>query len=171
MPNNQGMTPVAAGLSPNAGSATHSWLSNASQFCSEMARKWLPDCCHPKRVTENLTLNSEVTFDRCNLLGGSRAGNAGRSQQDGGVLESAFCDFHDSIWVRHDEFDPTWIRHTPEAALPVKGATIGSVLTDLAVGEKRLTDVRKLDGLLVVKVIDRRILAVTGPRPDSQKDR
>jgi len=62
-----------------------------------MVRKWLPDRCHPKRVTENLTLNSEVTFDRGNLLGGSRAGNVGRSQQDGGVPESAFCDFHDSI--------------------------------------------------------------------------
>jgi hypothetical protein len=142
-----------------------------SQFCSEVVREWLSDGCHPKRVAEYLTLNSEVTFDRCNFLGGSRAGNAGRSQQDGGVPESSFCDFHDSTWVRHNEFDPTWIRHTPEAALPVKGATIGSVLTDLAVGEKRLTDVRKLDGLLVVKVIDCRILAVAGPRPDSQKDR
>jgi hypothetical protein len=73
--------------------------------------------------------------------------------------------------VRHDEFDPTWIRHTPEVALPVKEATIGSVLTDLGVGEKRLTDVRNIDGLLVVKVIDCRIPAVAGPRPDSQKDR
>jgi hypothetical protein len=52
----------------------------------------------------------------------------------------------------------------------VKQTTIGSVLTDLAVGEKRLTDVRKIDGLLIVKVIDCRILAVTGPRPGSQQN-
>jgi hypothetical protein len=50
-------------------------------------------------------------------------------------------------------------------------AAIGSVLTDLAVGEKRLTDVGKIDGLLIVKVIDCRILAVTQPRPGSQQNR
>jgi len=135
-----------------------------------MVRKWLPDRRHPKRVTENLTLNGEVTFNSCDLFGGSRAGNAGRSQQDGGVPESAFCDFHDSIGVRYNELDPTWIRRTPEPALAVKETTIGSVLTDLAIGEKRLTDVRKFDSFPVVKVIDRRILAVTRPRPSSQKD-
>lgn len=128
-----------------------------------MVRKWLPDGCHPKRVMENLTVNSEVTFDRCDLLGGSGAGNVGRSQQNGGVSDSAFSDFHDSIWVRHDDFDPAWVRHTPEASLPVKEATVGSVRTDLAVGEERLADVREIDGFLVIEGIDCGVLAVTGP--------
>jgi len=126
-------------------------------------RKWLPDGCHPKRVTENPTVNSEVTFDRCDLLGSSGAGNVGRSQQNGGIPNGAFSDFHDSIWVRHDEFDPARIRHTPEASLPVKEATVGSVLTDLAIGEEGLADVREIDCFLVVKSIDRWVLAVTGP--------
>ena len=126
-------------------------------------RKWLPDGRHPKRVTENLTVSSEVTFDCCDLLGGSGAGNIGRSQQNGGIPDCAFSDFHYSIWVSHDEFDPAWIGHTPESAFPMKEATIGSVLSNLAIGEKRFTDVREVDGLLVVKIIDCWVLAVTGP--------
>ena len=128
-----------------------------------MVRKWLPDGRHPKRVTENPTVDSEVTFDRCDLLGSSGAGNVGRSQQNGAILDGAFSDFHDSIWVRHDEFDPAWIRHAPEASLPVKEATVGTVLGDLAIGEEGLTDVRNIDCFLIVKSIDCWVLAMTGP--------
>jgi hypothetical protein len=46
--------------------------------------------------------------------------------------------------------------------------TIVSMPTDLAVGEERLTDMRYIDGLLIIKGIDCRIFAVTGPRPGSQ---
>src|ERR1700676_2761713 len=141
---------------PQKGLAIRSCLSDPSQFCSEMVRKWLADRGHPKRVAENITLDNEVAFDCGDVLGGCRAGNTGRSQQDGAVLKSALGYFHDSIGVRDDDLNPTWTRQTPEAALPVEQATIGRVLTDLAVGEIRLTDVRKNDGLLIVKVVNRR---------------
>jgi hypothetical protein len=38
------------GIPVRRGSGTHSWLSDASQFGSEVLRKWLPDRCHPKRA-------------------------------------------------------------------------------------------------------------------------
>jgi hypothetical protein len=136
-----------------------------------MASKWLSDRSHLKRVAENVTLNDELTFNRLNLLGGSRAGNAGRCQPDGCVLKGPFGDFHDSIWVSNDEFDPTWSRHSPEAPLPMKETTIVCMPTDLAVGEKRLADMRYIDGLLIIKGIDCRIFAVTGPRPGPEQNR
>jgi len=136
-----------------------------------MASKWLSDRSHPKGVTENVALNDELTFNLLNLLGGSGAGNAGRRQPDGGVLKGAFCYLHDSVWVRNDKFDPTWVRHPPEARLPMEETTIVSMLTDLAVGEERLTDMRNIDGLLIIKGIDCRIFAVAGPRPGSQQNR
>src|ERR1700676_3232947 len=79
---------------PQKGLAIRSCLSNPSQFCSEMVRKWLADRGHPKRVAENITLDNEVAFDGRDFLGGCRAGNAGRSQQDGAVLKSALGYFH-----------------------------------------------------------------------------
>jgi hypothetical protein len=133
-----------------------------------MASNWLSDRSHPKGVAENIALNDKLTFNRLNVLGGSRAGNAGRRQPDGAVLKGALCDFHDSVWVGDDEFDPTWGRHPPEAPFPMEEPTIARMPTDLAVGEERLTDVRYIDGLLIIKGIDCRIFAVTGPRPDSQ---
>ncbi len=133
-----------------------------------MAGKWLSDRSHPKGVAENVALNKELTFDRLNLLGGPRTGNAGRRQPGGGVLKAAFCDFHDSVWVSNDEFDPTWGRHPPEAHFSMEETTIVSMPTDLAVAEERLTDMRYIDGLLIIKGIDCRILAVTRPRPSSQ---
>jgi hypothetical protein len=133
-----------------------------------MSSKWLPDRSHPKGVAENVALDDKLTFDRLNVLGGSGAGNAGRRQLDDGVPKTAFCDFHDSVWVSKDDFDPTWGRHPPEARFPMEETTIASMPSHLAVGEERLTDMRYIDGLLIVKGIDCRIFAVTGPRPGSQ---
>ena len=152
----QNNRPLSPGRYPSS-------LRNPSEFCSEMARKWLSDRSHPKGVAKNVALNDELTFNRLHLLGGSRAGNAGRRQPDRGVLKGAFCDFHDSVWVSNDEFDPTWGRHPPKALLPMEETTIVSMPTDLAVGEERLTDMRNIDGLLIIKGIDCRIFAVAGP--------
>jgi hypothetical protein len=126
-----------------------------------MARKWLADRSHPKGVAKNVALNDELTFYRLNLLRGSRASDAGRRQLDGCLLKGAFCYFHDSVWVSNDEFDPTWGRHPPKALLPMEETTIVSMPTDLAVGEKWLSDMRYIDGLLIIKGIDCRIIAVT----------
>ena len=136
-----------------------------------MARKWLSDRSHAKGVAEKVALNGELTFNRLNFFRGSRPGNARRRQSDGCVQKGPFCDLHDSIWVSNDEFDPTWSRQSPEARLPMKEATIVNMSTDLAVGKKRLADVRYFDGLLITKGIDSRIFAVTGPRPGSEQKR